>query len=149
MLQKHKKQWRLNQFLTQLCLVRFPTSIMFYSSSDMFCVLLQHFSFLKLQCFELSGSPWKCLFGFFSSVFSRTRSSFVFDKNYKNMQKKPKQTIRTHNKVFVCGEEVSLLVAACLICQSNSEKWIEPFPSCIALQWLCGWMQCSLSSWMA
>lgn len=58
---------------------------------------------------------------FLCSVFSKTRSSFVFDKNYKNMQKNP-QTMRTHNKVFVCGEEVSLLVAACLICQSNSEK---------------------------
>lgn len=57
---------------------------------------------------------------FFCSVFSKTRSLFVFDKNYKNMQKT--QTMRTHNKVFVCGEEVSLLVAACLICQSNSKK---------------------------
>lgn len=68
------------------------------------------------------GHHGNVFLGFFSSVFSKARSSFVFDKNYKNMQKKTKQTIRTHNKVFVCGEEVSLLVAACLICQSNSEK---------------------------
>lgn len=94
MLQKHKKQWRLNQFLTQLCLVRFPTSIMFYSSSDMFCVLLQHFSFLKLQCiWALRVTMEMSFWVFFPVYLVKPEAHLSLIKTIKTCKKNPNKRL--------------------------------------------------------
>lgn len=68
------------------------------------------------------GHHGNVFLGFFPVYLVKPEAHLSLTKTIKTCKKNPKQTIRTHNKVFVCGEEVSLLVAACLICQSNSEK---------------------------